>query len=116
MNEILGEKSAGEKKVDEYVARIRGDENNAPQSADDVLKDLPPIFQESIRKKLEEVPVESSAEKPALIVPPQYNGMTAEAVEFIWVIPEYLDSEKTKSEKERKQRAIEYLKKKESTI
>ena len=116
MNEIPGEKSAGEKKVDEYVARIRGDENNAPQSADDVLKDLPPIFQESIRKKLEEVPVESSAEKPALIVPPQYDGMTAEAVEFIWVIPEYLDLEKTKSEKERKQRAIEYLKKKESTI
>ncbi len=42
-------------------------------------------------------------------MPPQYEGLDSESLDFIWDIPEYLDPEKTKSEKERKNRALAYV-------
>ena len=46
-------------------------------------------------------------------MPPQYGGMTAEAVEEIWTVPEYADPEKTVREKERKEKALAYLRHRE---
>lgn len=50
------------------------------------------------------------AEKPD-VIPPQYKGMPSEVVEELWQNPIYVDAEKNKSETERRQRAIEAIKK-----
>ncbi|MEI7709772.1 MAG: hypothetical protein WCI76_03595, partial [bacterium] len=53
-------------------------------------------------------------EKDEIGVPPQYKGLDADTLDFIWTIPEYIDTEKTKQEKERKQKVIDALRNKES--
>lgn len=52
---------------------------------------------------------ESESEAMGHILPPQYAGMTAEAVDIAWSIPQYLDTEKTAAELTRKEAALEYL-------
>lgn len=47
------------------------------------------------------------------IIPPQYKGLNSEALDEIWTIPEYVDVEKTNSEKQRKERALLFLKEQE---
>ncbi len=43
------------------------------------------------------------------IIPPQYKGMTAEALDIAWTVPQYTDPEKTKQEQQRKAQALTYL-------
>ena len=54
------------------------------------------------------------AEKPD-VIPPQYKGMPSEVVEELWQNPVYNDAEKNKLETERRQRAIEAIKKGEES-
>jgi len=42
-------------------------------------------------------------------IPPQYKGMTAEALDIAWTVPQYADPEKTKQEQQRKAQALTYL-------
>lgn len=56
---------------------------------------------------------EGPLNKKIKIIPTQYEGLDAETLDFIWTIPEYIDPEKTQQEKERKSKAIEYLRKEE---
>lgn len=94
--------SAGEQKVQEYAERIRKGE-----SRDAIIQGLPESFRSAIDRE-----VGKSTEQA--VIPPQYAGMSAEAVDFIWTIPEYIDPEKTKQEKEKKEKALEVLRAKES--
>lgn len=48
------------------------------------------------------------------IIPPQYKGMPSEVVEELWQSPVFVDEEKNISEVERKQTALEAIKKKEN--
>lgn len=47
------------------------------------------------------------------IIPPQYKWLSSEILDDIRTVPYYTDEEKTKQEKEKKQRAIEFLQQKE---
>lgn len=47
------------------------------------------------------------------VIPPQYKGMPSEVVEELWQNPIYIDEEKNKSETERRQTAIDEIKREE---
>lgn len=97
-------------KINEYVERI-----NAGESADAVLDGLPPSFRSAVENKLKQSSQDQqpSVKKVALI-PPQYKGLTAEALEFIWDIPEYIDPVKTKELQAQKATALAYLREQEA--
>ena len=57
-------------------------------------------------------PVEDLEEKQTAI-PPQYKGMPSEIVEELWQNPIYIDEAKNKSETERRQNALEEIKRTE---
>lgn len=99
------ELGAGEQKINEYVTRIQSGE-----SKDSIFDGLPDSFRNSINQKLDAGEAVVAPES----VPSQYEGMSSEAVEEIWTIPEYLDPEKTKQEHERKERVLEVLRKEET--
>lgn len=99
--------TGGEEKVEEYVQRIQNGE-----SKEFLFQGLPESFKSSIEKRLQEIHLE----KTKIIsdqVPAQYEGLDSETIDFIWTIPEYLDHEKTKSEKERKAHVLEILRQRE---
>ncbi len=109
--------SGSEQKIQEYVARIKGGE-----SKDSILQGLPPSFvagieaginesESTTESKTEKVDMSEQKDEPS--VPPQYEGLDADTLDFIWTIPEYIDTEKTKREKDRKQKIIDTLRKKE---
>lgn len=111
--------SGSEQKIQEYVARIKGGE-----SKDSILQGLPPSFVAGIEAGMnesEQTPeaknesTEITEQKDVVNAPPQYKGLDAGTLDFIWTIPEYIDTEKTKQEKERKQKVIDALRKKESS-
>lgn len=95
--------SAGEIKVNEYVGRILGGE-----SKDSIFEGLPESFKASIEDKLVQ-----STEKDEKGIPPQYRGLNSEILNEIWIIPEYVDREKTKELKDKKAKAITALKERE---
>src|SRR5574344_90660 len=110
--------SGSEQKIQEYVSRIKGGE-----SKDSILQGLPPSFIAGIEaglnqsenifeSKITGSEIIQQEEEPT--VPPQYKGLDADTLDFIWTIPEYIDEEKTKREKERKQNVLDALRKKES--
>jgi seryl-tRNA(Sec) selenium transferase len=110
--------SGSELKIQEYVARIK-----AGESKDSILQGLPPSFVSGIEAGMNESEgvYESKAEEivgaqqeDEINIPPQYKGLDADTLDFIWTIPIYIDPEKTKSEKKRKQKVIDALRKKES--
>lgn len=110
--------SGSERKIQEYVARIK-----AGESKDSILQGLPPSFVSGIEAGMNESEGvhESKAEEivgaqqeDEINIPPQYKGLDADTLDFIWTIPIYIDTEKTKREKERKQKVIHALRKKES--
>jgi len=103
--------SGGERKVDEYVSRIAAGENK-----DSIIDGLPESFKSNIEAKLatKEMDMPESTYEVSLI-PPQYEGLDAEALDFIWTIPEYLDPQKTIWEREKKTHAIAQLREKEAT-
>lgn len=111
--------SGSEQKIQEYVTRIK-----AGESKDSLMQGLPPSFIAGIEAGMNESEntTESKAEytgiaeqKDEIEVPPQYKGLDADILDFIWTIPEYTDTEKTKREKERKQKVIDALRKKQSS-
>lgn len=106
--------SGGEEKIKEYLARIR-----AGESKDVILEGLSPSFVAAIEagldapeSKQEEADIAEQETEPS--VPPQYAGLDADTLDFIWTIPEYMDPEKTRSEKERKQKVVDVLREQES--
>ena len=97
----------GEGKVQEYIARI-----NAGEDKEGILQGLPPSFRGAIEAGLGTS--DEGTESPRLdIIPPQYKGLNSVILEEIWTIPEYVDEEKTKAEKERKEAALTYLREQE---
>lgn len=104
--------SVAEQKIQEYVARIQ-----AGESKDSIMQGLPNSFVAGIEAGLqptEEISESSEDNVKDARIPPQYEGLDADTLDFIWTIPEYVDSEKTKREKERKQKIVDALRKKES--
>lgn len=105
--------NAGEKKIDEYVDRIKMGE-----SKDDITKGLPSSFIFAIENRIkdinEDVKDTLKTNDDMLDIPPQYKNLNSEALEEIWVIPEYLDENKTKQEKEKKRKIINKLKEEEN--
>lgn len=107
--------SPGEKKVAEYVDRIRRGE-----SKDSVTDGLPQSFVDSIESELgnlENIDDEAGSSLKSQerdLIPPQYQGLGSDALDFAWTISLYTDPEKTKKEQERKAKALEFLRKKES--
>jgi len=101
MNKLENKIGGGDDKVREYIKRIQGGE-----SREAVLKDLPKSFVSGIESGLnDQLEVE---------IPPQYKGLDSETLDFIWTIPEYIDSEKTESEKRRKQEVVNFLRQQET--
>lgn len=110
--------NGSEQKIQEYIARIK-----AGESKDSILQGLPPSFIAGIEAGMNESEnssesetgrVEITEQEKEPSVPPQYEGLDADILDFIWTIPEYVDREKTQREKERKQKVINALRKKES--
>ncbi len=102
----------GEQKIQEYVDRIRNGE-----SEDSIFQGLPASFKSGIEKRLAEQnsEVNEGVLEETNGVPPQYRGLDSETLDFIWTIPEYVDPEKTKAQKEKKARVLASLREKEST-
>ncbi len=108
------ELSGAEQKVNEYVERI-----DKGESMESVMQGLPSTFRDAIEKKLlakEQQKDDGFEQKELAIIPPQYEGLDAESLDFIWDVKEYVDPQKTAQEKERKARALAYLKEKEEGI
>ncbi len=104
--------SPGDQKVEEYAQRIKDGED-----INKTMEGLPESFRNALEKRLnQEKPAESPNENSDdVMLPPQYEGMSAEAVEYIWTIPEYTDPEKTKQEELRKEKVMAQLWKKEES-
>jgi len=101
--------TGGEQKIQEYINRIRNGE-----SKDKILEGLPSFFVDAIEKGLEINDKNKELNKNENFdIPPQYEGLDSETLDFIWTIPEYTDPEKTKVEKERKLNILNNLKLKE---
>ncbi len=99
-----------EQKVQEYINRILNGE-----SKDSVLDGLSPSFIDAIEKGIkDEKNKEIITQDENFDIPPQYKGLNSETLDFIWVIPEYTDSEKTKSEKEKRAKVLKNLRQKET--
>lgn len=99
----------GEQKIQEYINRIKNGE-----SKDKILEGLPLSFVDSIEKGLEVNGKDRDLnQNENITIPTQYEGLSSETLDFIWVIPEYIDPEKTKIEKNRKSKILENLKLKE---
>lgn len=71
----------------------------------------PSNSQETEEVELEPVKTEDSLDRD---IPPQYRGLDAETLDFIWTIPEYIDKSKTERLKAQKNRVVERLRKEES--
>lgn len=103
--------SAGEQKALEYVQRIQ-----AGESKEEIFKDLPESFRRSIEDQLNEHKKEATPDDEAeVVIPAQYEGLSADIVEELWTIPIYVDEGKNDQEKRRKQKIIELLKQREKS-
>jgi hypothetical protein len=107
MNE--GNEFAGSAKITEYTERIR---NGEPKES--ILQGLPDSWQREIENRLNTESSEVSVED--FRVPVQYEGLPAEIIDELWIIPVYVDNEKTKTERERKEKALAQLYKKERDV
>ncbi|HRH31383.1 MAG TPA: hypothetical protein PK950_01830 [Candidatus Paceibacterota bacterium] len=104
--------TGGEQKINEYISRIK-----AGESQEEITQGLPLSFKDAIEKGLsnqeaitEDAESQKEVSSPELaVIPPQYEGMDSETLDFIWTVPEYVDPEKTKTELERKAKALEHL-------
>ncbi len=113
-NEIFYE-NAGEKKVNEYVTRIKNGE-----SKEDIIRGLHSSFVSAIENKLkdksDDIKDTLRTKDDIFDIPPQYKNLNSEVLEDVWVIPEYLDEDKTREEKDKKRKVLEILKKKENLV
>ncbi|MDO8241254.1 MAG: hypothetical protein Q7T51_04715 [Candidatus Moranbacteria bacterium] len=109
--------TGGEAKAAEYLARFK-----AGNLTEGEIEQLPLSFRSGIdvernKKKQEKNEPASQSEDNVdglNLIPPQYEGIPAEVLEDIWIIPMYVDSEKTQSEQKKKILAIKALRNKES--
>lgn len=100
--------SPGQAKANEYISRIRGGE-----SKEEILNGLPESFRSAIEAGLATPQEELSQDD--VIVPPQYEGLPSDLLEEFMVVKEYIgDPERTQREKERKARALNYVREKEA--
>ena len=90
--------SGSEQKIQEYISRIKNGE-----SKDSIMSGLPPSFIAGIESGLNSPKENEPKEEIKSEIPPQYQGLDAETLNFIWTIPEYVDPERTKQEREKKQ-------------
>lgn len=95
----------GEQKIEEYVLRIKNGE-----SSDSIFEGLPDSFISSIKERLTQPSNKDAVDE----IPPQYQGLDSETLDFIWTFPEYIDKEKTKELKDAKARVLAALRTKES--
>lgn len=100
--------TGGEQKIEEYANRIKNGE-----SKDSIFQDLPKSFKSGIEDKLAN-PTQEKTDQGTSEIPPQYQGLNSETLDFIWTFPEYVDQEKTKELKEQKARVLAALREKES--
>lgn len=101
--------TGGEQKIQEYINRIKNGEQK-----DKIFEGLSPSFVNDIEKGLETDNKNKELDKNEnFVIPPQYEGLDSETLDFIWTIPEYADPEKTKIEKNKKSKILENLKLKE---
>ena len=75
----------GEQKIEEYVLRIKNGE-----SSDSIFEGLPDSFISSIKERLTQPSNKDAVDE----IPPQYQGLDSETLDFIWTFPEYIDKEK----------------------
>lgn len=99
--------SPGEQKIAEYVNRI-----NSGEDASAVMEGLPESFRNGIERRINKNKTQDSRSeaKTDIVIPPQYENLDPEIVDMLWIIPEYADPEKTKSEKLRKETALATIK------
>jgi len=71
------------------------------------------IKQENLQKEIPQKENNGTERDEVDVIPPQWKGVSSEVLEEIWTITEYVDSEKTKSEKERKEKALAFLREQE---
>ncbi len=102
--------SGSEQKIQEYISRIKNGE-----SKDSITPGLPPSFIAGIESGLNSPKENEPNEAIKPEIPPQYQGLDADTLDFIWTIPEYIDPEKTKQGQEKKQRVLDSLRKKEAS-
>lgn len=100
--------TGGEQKIEEYANRIKNGE-----SKDSIFQDLPESFKSGIEDKLAN-PAQEKTEQGISEIPPQYQGLNSETLDFIWTFPEYIDPEKTKEMSEKKARVLTALREQES--
>ena len=94
-------------KIDEYVHRIKNGE-----SKDSIFQGIPESWKTEIDQKLVNPEIENS--KYGLDeIPVQYRGLDSESLDFIWTSPEYIDEEKNKAFKEKKEQVLSVLRERE---
>lgn len=99
--------SGSEQKVQEYIKRLRDGE-----SKNSIMQGLPTSFKTAIEAGLGNVEGKKATtieREDDLGIPPQYKGLDPDVLDFIWTVPEYIDPEKTKIEKDKRQTAIDTL-------
>jgi hypothetical protein len=104
--------SPGQQKIQEYISRIQ-----AGESKEEIMKGLSPSFIAGIETGLQPKEVPESQQEGLVEnveIPPQYKGLDADTLEFLWTIPEYVNSEKTEQEKQRKQKVLDSLRAQEN--
>ncbi len=100
--------SIGNQKIEEYVNRIKGGE-----SKDSIFQGIPESWKSEINQKL----IETVRENPKYgldEIPNQYKGLDSESLDFIWTSPQYIDEEKNKAFKEKKEQVLSALREKEA--
>jgi hypothetical protein len=97
-------------KIDEYIDRIKNGEKK-----ESIIDGLPPSFVSEIEKVLADNNIQQIEKNldEEIKIPPLYDGMDSETLDFMWTIREYVDPEKTKLEKERKKKVLELVRQKE---
>lgn len=99
----LSEQPASQKKIDEYSNRIA-----AGEPIESILEGLPPGMRKAVEDRVAGNTLEKNAETgdiPARL-PPQYEGLPAEIIDELWIIPEYVDPGKTEEERKNKAKVL----------
>lgn len=95
-------------KIDEYVHRIKNGE-----SKDSIFQGIPESWKAEINQKLVDPKIENQKYGPDEI-PVQYRGLDSESLDFIWTPPQYIDEEKNKAFKEKKEQVLSVLREREA--
>lgn len=100
--------TAANQKITEYINRI-----NNGESKDSIFQGLPESFKTAIEQGLQEQVVEEKKEE-AIEIPSRFQGLDSETLDHMWTFPIYIDEEKNKENKDKKERILAALRQKES--